>query len=208
MQSHLASTFAEEQKYRILPLPLQKQTTSFSTNVGCLVSKPSLRPSVGGPCSFQTSQCIVLFSLQQGSTRTSPRHMGHFPEDREYSHMCFFKKSFSVTKRLIFFQDCSTVLVQSCPIQSKNTFGKHLEFFQYPVMVIFLPYFLIKITVGIKPLCDFTFKAGPKMKCPSSWPLHFDEFPFFFKPLQLVWNQSQNVLKFDQYLPECQNDQY
>ena len=46
-------------------------------------------------------------------------------------------------------------------------------------MVIFLPYFLIKITVGIKPLCDYTLKAGPKMKCPSSCPLNFDEFPFF-----------------------------
>ena len=34
------------------------------------------------------------------------------------------------------------------------------------------------IILFLRSPCDYTFKAGPKMKCPSSCPLNFDEFPF------------------------------
>ena len=39
--------------------------------------------------------------------------------------------------------------------------------------------FWVKITVWIKPPCVYTCKNRLNMKCPSSSPLNFDDFPFF-----------------------------
>ena len=52
------------------------------------------------------------------------------------------------------------------------------EIEQFEVRSTFVGFFAI-FKVRKEPPCDYTFKAGPKMKWPSSCPLNFGEFSFF-----------------------------
>ena len=111
--------------------------------------------------------------------------MGQILQDGENAcFMSFFSKSATRSAtRPDFLELIFQLILVKYEFGTPEKYSEDLEkFFWVPchghLFTIFVD-FLIQITVRIKPLCDFTFKAGPKMKCPSSWPLNFDEFPFF-----------------------------
>ena len=81
---------------------------------------------------------------------------------------------------------------------------KTLNFFLVPCyghLFTILANFWVKIAVWIKPPCVYTCKNRLNMKCPSSSPLNFDDFPFF---LNLCSSSGTRVRTFWSWINICQ----
>ena len=78
--------------------------------------------------------------------------------------------------------DCSIDNDQIWVLHPGKIIGRPWNFFLVPCyghLFTILANFWVKIAVWIKPPCVYTCKNRLNMKCPSSSPLNFDDFPFF-----------------------------